>query len=150
MGAMNLKNKDFDFLENLAEKLSNNESFIEESKELHLLLSRLSDKREKDNIRTAKIIAERRGKNPFYGRSKKECDRIESKIIYGGTDMEVNNKIEYARNMCRIRGLKHRVKGEALFILNNNTKHFEQVCFSILNLSKEQINEMLDIYKEKI
>lgn len=145
-----LRKNEFEFLSYLAEKMNNSESFNEDSKQLQAILDRLDDQREKSNARTAKAVAERRIENPFYGRSDSECEKIEKNIVLRGADMIANNKIEYARNMCRIRGLRHKIKGEALFILNKNTKHFEQVCFSILNLSKDQINEMLDNYNEKI
>ena len=54
-----------------------------------------------------------------------------------------HKKIKFARQICRNYGVKYKIQGrdDALFILKNG--HYKQVCFSLLNLSEEQIRDLV-------
>lgn len=52
--------------------------------------------------------------------------------------MKNHDKISFTREYCRCRGIRYRVKGEALFLGGT------QVCFSLLNLDYTAIIAMID------
>ena len=54
-------------------------------------------------------------------------------------------KIKFTRAFCKQNNIKYQIKGpnDALYLFNNNTKKYIQVCYTLLNLSTDQISEMI-------
>lgn len=61
-----------------------------------------------------------------------------------------NDKIKYARKICRERGIRYMVKGVdgALFIYCPYTGHYMQVCYSLLNHEFDYIKSMIEKHIE--
>ena len=70
----NVTNSEIAFLAELSDKIANIEGFEAEQNTLSTLLEKLNKASELNRTRTAKIVAEKRKNNPFYGRSKKEIE----------------------------------------------------------------------------
>lgn len=61
-----------------------------------------------------------------------------------------NDKIKYARKICRERGIRYMIKGanDALFIYCPYTGHYTQVCYSLLNHDFDYIKSMIEKHIE--
>lgn len=64
--------------------------------------------------------------------------------------MAEHPKISYTRKLCRECGLRYQIKGVngAFFIYSITIGKFIQVCFSLLNLTEEQISDMVHAISE--
>lgn len=58
-------------------------------------------------------------------------------------------KFKETRMTCRKAGIKYRIVGVdgALYLLGGG--HYKQVCFSLLNLSNEQIEQIVNNFKKE-
>lgn len=74
--AMYLKNDDLDFLKKVYKDLDNIAEYCNDAEKLFGLIQKLQEQRYKDRQSTAKAVRERRVKNPEYGRSKSEIERM--------------------------------------------------------------------------
>lgn len=77
---MYLKNSDLEFLKKVHKDLDDTE-YVEDAERLFNLIQILQEKRHKDRQKTAKAIREKRAKNPEYGRSKPEIERMRKQLI---------------------------------------------------------------------
>lgn len=59
--------------------------------------------------------------------------------------MAEHPKIQFTRKLCRECGLRYQIKGadDALFVYSITLGKFVQVCFSLLNLTEQQIADMI-------
>ena len=74
--SMYIKNDDLEFLNNVYKDLKEVADYGDDANRLLDLIQRLQEQRYKDRQSTAKAVRERRVKNPEYGRSKSEIERM--------------------------------------------------------------------------
>ena len=79
--AMYIKNDDLEFLNNVYNDLKEVADYGDDANRLLDLIQRLQEKRYKDRQSTAKAVREKRVKNPEYGRSKSEIERMRKQLI---------------------------------------------------------------------
>ena len=72
---MYLKNSDLEFLKKVHKDLDDTD-YVEDAERLFNLIQILQEQRCRDRQSTAKAVRERRIKNPEYGRSKSEIERM--------------------------------------------------------------------------
>jgi len=77
---MYIKNSDLEFLKKVHKDLDDTE-YVEDAKRLFNLIQILQEQRYRDRQRTAKAVRDKRVKNPEYGRSKPEIERMRKKMI---------------------------------------------------------------------
>lgn len=74
--SMYIKNDDLEFLNKVYKDLKEIVDYGDDANRLLNLIQRLQEHRYKDRQSTAKAVRERRVKNPEYGRSKSEIERM--------------------------------------------------------------------------
>lgn len=57
-----------------------------------------------------------------------------------------HKKVEFTREYCREHGIRYQIKGpnDALYIYNVNLHKYVQVCYCLLNLSEQDIVNMIE------
>ena len=75
----NIKRGELEFLISLCDKISSISGMSDDAHRLQEIVNRLSAAEEAKLRRTWDAICEKRKVDPTYGRSAKECDRIENK-----------------------------------------------------------------------
>ena len=78
--AMYIKNDDLEFLKQVHKDLDDAE-YVEDAERLFNLIQILQEQRYRDRQKTAKAVREKRAKNPEYGRSKQEIERMHKQLI---------------------------------------------------------------------
>ena len=78
--AMYIKNDDLEFLKQVHKDLDDAE-YVEDAERLFNLIQILQEQRYRDRQKTAKAVREKRAKNPEYGRSKPEIERMHKQLI---------------------------------------------------------------------
>lgn len=78
--AMYIKNDDLEFLKQVHKDLDDAE-YVEDAERLFNLIQILQEQRYRDRQKTAKAVREKRVKNPEYGRSKQEIERMRKQLI---------------------------------------------------------------------
>jgi hypothetical protein len=81
--SMYIKNDDLEFLNKVYKDLKEVEAvdYRDDANRLLNLIQRLHEQRHKDRQSTAKAVRKRRAKNPEYGRSKPEIERMRKQLI---------------------------------------------------------------------
>lgn len=78
---MYIKNDDLEFLKHVHKDLDDVAEYVEDAKRLFNLIQILQEQRYRDRQKTAKAVREKRAKNPEYGRSKQEIERMHKQLI---------------------------------------------------------------------
>ena len=79
--AMYLKNDDLEFLKKVHKDLDDVSEYVEDAERLFNLIQTLQEQRYRDRQKTANAVRKKRSKNPEYGRSKPEIERMRKKMI---------------------------------------------------------------------
>ena len=78
---MYIKNDDLEFLKQIHKDINDVAEYVEDAERLFNLIQILQEKRHRDRQKTAKAVREKRVKNPEYGRSKPEIERMRKQLI---------------------------------------------------------------------
>lgn len=78
---MYIKNDDLEFLKQVHKDLDDIAEYVEDAERLFNLIQILQEQRYRDRQKTAKAVREKRAKNPEYGRSKPEIERMRKQPI---------------------------------------------------------------------
>lgn len=73
---MYIKNDDLEFLKQVHKDLDDTAKYVEDAERLFNLIQILQEQRYRNRQKTANAVMERRIKNPEYGRSKSEIERM--------------------------------------------------------------------------
>ena len=79
--AMYIKNDDLEFLNKVYKDLKEVVDYVDDANKLLDLIKRLQEQRYRDRQKTANAVREKRAKNPEYGRSKPEIERMRKQLI---------------------------------------------------------------------
>jgi hypothetical protein len=78
---MYIKNDDLEFLNKVYKDLKEVVDYVDDANKLLDLIKRLQEQRYRDRQKNANSVREKRAKNPEYGRSKPEIERMRKQLI---------------------------------------------------------------------